>query len=147
LEAKFDEAKQKEQTDKEKYQKAMEASAEMDRLVKEKEAKEREAKETVARARTELADLNRQKNELMATKASGLAKYHQNMPRAMDMIQRSRNQFKQLPIGPLGVHVKVKRQEWSRICEVIFGRNLNGFLVTNFEDQHTLKSILQKTAW
>ena len=71
------------------------------------------------------------------------------MPAVVVEIQRRRNEFKEMPIGPLGVHVKIResKEQWADICENIFGRALNGFLVTNYEDLKLLQGILDKKDW
>jgi structural maintenance of chromosomes protein 6 len=147
LEAKLEEVTARVQELEDKEGEAKTAAREKNDELNVEEDRGQKAKELLNLIRQELAELRAQRNDLVATKASDLAKFHQNMPAAMEAIKRNRNQFKDMPIGPLGIHVKVKRQEWAKLCEVIFGKNLNGFLVTNFEDQQALRSILHKTQW
>jgi len=76
--------------------------------------------------------------------------FNDKMPSAIKEIQRNKARFREMPIGPLGLYVKVlpgKAHDWAKICETIFGRNLNGFLVTNYEDQVTLRQILSSQQW
>jgi|SRR5579862_86888 len=125
------------------------AKLEQDKLaeVEAEEAKERVVKENLEQIRGKIAELNKQRSDLLGIKQSSLKVFHESMPMAVEMIRRNRSQFREMPIGPLGLHVKVKRKEWAKICEVIFGRNLNGFLVTNFEDQIALRQLLFKAHW
>jgi len=72
------------------------------------------------------------------------------MPKAFIAVQRRVRQFKDPPIGPLGMHVKLKDtkdEEWVRILERLFGRNLNAFLVTNHRDRKQLSAILEENNW
>jgi structural maintenance of chromosomes protein 6 len=96
-----------------------------------------------------LAEKRNRLHELTKSKSSKLSVYHKNMPAVVVEIQRRKNEFKEMPIGPLGVHVKIResKEQWADICENIFGRALNGFLVTNYEDLKLLQGILDKKDW
>ena len=88
-------------------------------------------------------------HDLQKSKTSTLTVYHRNMPAVVDEIRRRRSEFREMPVGPLGTHVKIleAKEQWADICENIFGRTLNGFLVTNYEDLRTLKTILDSKDW
>jgi structural maintenance of chromosomes protein 6 len=73
--------------------------------------------------------------------------FHEKMPNVLDEIQRKRGMFKQMPIGPLGSFVKIKKEQWSGICENLFGRSLNGFLVSSYQDLERLREILSAKNW
>jgi structural maintenance of chromosomes protein 6 len=72
------------------------------------------------------------------------------MPKAFNEITRRGKEFRDPPIGPLGMHVKLKNakdEEWVTILERLFGRNLNAFLVTNHDDRKRLATILEQNQW
>jgi chromosome segregation ATPase len=48
------------------------------------------------------------------------------------------------PVGPMGLHVKLKRQEWSSQIETTFGGVLDSFICTNKEDQTLLSQIMKR---
>ncbi len=117
--------------------------------VKDTENKEKDVRKQRDEIRKLLAEKKMSFHDLQKSKTSTLTVYHRNMPAAMDEIRRRRGDFKEMPVGPLGTHVKILelKEQWADICENIFGRTLNGFLVTNYEDLRTLKTILDKKDW
>ena len=52
--------------------------------------------------------------------------------------------FKEPPIGPVGLHVRLKKPEWSSILETVFRNVLNSFIVFDFQDQALLLNIFKK---
>ncbi|KAG8840124.1 Structural maintenance of chromosomes protein 6, partial [Serendipita sp. 405] len=46
------------------------------------------------------------------------------------------------PVGPLGLHVRLKDKKWADVLRVGIGNFLGGFAVTNYQDQKTLRKIL-----
>lgn len=71
------------------------------------------------------------------------AAFHPNMPNLLRALNRTTG-FQQKPIGPLGKHVKLLKQEWSSILERSFGSSLNAFLVTNKRDERLLSDIMRQ---
>ena len=63
-----------------------------------------------------------------------------------DNKRRFRNQ-EELPVGPLGRHVKLVNADWGYILEKQFGSSLNGFVVTNKSDQTVLAELMRRTGW
>jgi chromosome segregation ATPase len=73
-----------------------------------------------------------------------LAALGNELPRVVADIDKAR--FRERPIGPVGLHVKMKdgRGEWSQAVEKILGLTLKAFVVSNTEDQYTLRGILMR---
>ncbi|KAI9106206.1 P-loop containing nucleoside triphosphate hydrolase protein, partial [Phlyctochytrium arcticum] len=70
-----------------------------------------------------------------------------SIPRVVEMINDYQRQGKwrgQKPMGPLGVHVKLLRQEYASVIETLLGGTLNSFAVDNHQDLMTLKGILDQ---
>jgi len=114
---------------------------------KAKENQEKDAKRACDTARSNVTALNNALGQLKSTSESAMKAYHDRMPFVLDEIQKRRGVFKQMPIGPLGAFVKIKKEQWSQICENVFGRALNGFLVTNYHDLERLREILKAKNW
>jgi len=91
-----------------------------------------------------LGEVRQRLNTLEQSKTSSLSVYHPAMPAVAAEINRQIAQFHEPPVGPLGASVKLKKEEWAGVCENIFGRNLNAFLVANFDDARTLRRLLEK---
>jgi structural maintenance of chromosomes protein 6 len=68
--------------------------------------------------------------------------YEAKVPELLRRIHDERR-FQDKPIGPLGVHVKLLKPQWSAILESTFGKNLNGFLVTNNADFRLLGDMMK----
>tara|TARA_R110002003_G_scaffold28_15_gene1640 strand:- start:17033 stop:19801 length:2769 start_codon:yes stop_codon:yes gene_type:complete len=67
----------------------------------------------------------------------------QKLLRAIDGDRR----FREMPIGPLGRHVKLLRPEWGYILEKQSGSVLNAFVVTSRVDQSVLSDQMRKCGW
>ena len=109
----------------------------------------------------DISALNKQHNErksdldqarqhlkiLEGSKKEKLSVYGTNMPEVVAAIQKNKSRFSEMPIGPLGLSVKLIKEEWWSVCENLFGKVLNGFLVTDYKDQKVLQEILQTHRW
>jgi structural maintenance of chromosomes protein 6 len=77
-----------------------------------------------------------------ATKGKGgPAIYGSWMPQVLGIIQNTR-WVGDKPVGPFGMHVKLKDRKWVKVLRVGIGNFLGGFAVTNHQDRVTLKKIL-----
>lgn len=63
------------------------------------------------------------------------------MPQVLGIIQNTR-WVGEKPVGPFGMHVKLKDKKWAKVLRVGIGNFLGGFAVTNHQDRSTLKKIL-----
>lgn len=130
--------------------KSYEYSEEIKKITYKLKAKENEEKGKRSR-RDELRhaqmDTKQTLHTLNASKTSALKVYHDKMADVVAEIERRRQKFKEMPIGPLGAYVKILKEEWVHICENIFGKSLNGFLVTNHDDRMALQEILDNKKW
>ncbi|BFZ56892.1 Structural maintenance of chromosomes protein 6 [Savitreella phatthalungensis] len=91
-------------------------------------------------------DLDREHERLNALRrvaADSTAAYNKNMVRLLREIERE-HRWQRKPIGPIGTTMKLLHQEWSDIVETFFGRKLNAFVVTNYNDKRLLLSLMQR---
>jgi len=107
----------------------------------------RKARDQRGQLEKQITDLQSNIKQMTGAKASKLTLFDKNMPEAVKRIEALKSRFREKPIGPLGMHVRILKEEWTPICEHLFGKNLNGFLVTTHEDQLTLRRILNDTNW
>jgi chromosome segregation ATPase len=63
-----------------------------------------------------------------------------NLVRAVD----NETRWRKKPVGPMGLHVKLKQQQWSSQIETTFGGVLDSFVCTNKEDQVILSQIMKR---
>ena len=72
--------------------------------------------------------------------------YHGNMPRLLNAIRQDAG-FQQVPVGPIGNHVRLLKPMWSSILEKSFGGALNSFVVTSKQDQSRLLDLMRRVGW
>lgn len=71
------------------------------------------------------------------------APFRQNMMQLVRAVDNE-TRWRKKPVGPMGLHVKLKRPEWSSQIETTFGGVLDSFVCTNKEDQMLLSSIMKR---
>lgn len=96
----------------------------------------------IENVRKQAQELRKVQNEYMATYGPQM----QNLLKAIDEAA-GRGGWKEKPIGPLGQHITLLKQDWSPILETIFGRGISGFIVTNYDDQTLLRRLMSRCRW
>lgn len=66
--------------------------------------------------------------------------YRRGTDKLLQLISRE-TRWQSPPLGPLGRHVKLLKPEWAPIIEAMFGKTLNGFLVTSKHDLNLLSNL------
>jgi len=77
--------------------------------------------------------------------ASKLGKFGGDIVRIRTLIDRNQNRFKQVPIGPIGAHLKISDKEWSHTVECFMGKTLFTFIADNLQDARTLRELAGRT--
>lgn len=85
-------------------------------------------------------------NQLRRAQSSYMNVYGPQMQQLMNAIDTEKR-WQDKPVGPMGMHIKLLKQDWSSILESVFGGALRGFVVTNYRDKDLLMSIMRKTQW
>jgi chromosome segregation ATPase len=88
----------------------------------------------VEAAERQLASLNQNRGDQMAG-------FDPRMPGLLRAI-RENNGFREKPVGPIGLHIKLKDAKWSNVLESVLNSVLTSFLVTNKADQARLSDLL-----
>lgn len=101
------------------------------------------AEAPLAAKRKEIDDCRKRLHALTTDRGDVMQGFGPNMPRLLQMI-RNEGGFREKPIGPIGLHVKLLKPIWSNTIESVIGRNLSGFIVTNKADQMKLSSMLRQ---
>ncbi|CAB4257268.1 similar to Saccharomyces cerevisiae YLR383W SMC6 Protein involved in structural maintenance of chromosomes [Maudiozyma barnettii] len=103
--------------------------------------------------RTELAGLEeniRSKSIEFAKVKTGnnnfLFNFDRNINRLLDEINRARNQFSTMPIGPLGKYVSVKSEynQWTRNIQKFLSSTVSSIVVSNLNDDRLLRNLMRK---
>ncbi|KAH8645619.1 P-loop containing nucleoside triphosphate hydrolase protein [Xylariales sp. PMI_506] len=117
--------------------------AELTEKFAESETQYQEAVKLVDDKRTEINGVETRIRTLSSRQTDPLAAYDQKMPQLLKLIEEDR-EFRQKPIGPLGLHVQLTKPEWSSILERTLGNTLNSFIVSCREDQARLSRYLER---
>ena len=85
-------------------------------------------------------------NGLVRDKGKQEGAYPANLPRLLRAI-REDGSFQQMPVGPVGYHVRLLKPSWSSILEKSFGAALNTFIVVSKRDQSKLSELMSRCQW
>ena len=69
------------------------------------------------------------------------------MPNLVAEIKKNANKFGQMPIGPIGLEIKLKKditKQEATLIEIELGDVLKSFIVDNFADRTLLNRLMQK---
>ncbi|KAK6608222.1 Structural maintenance of chromosomes protein 6 [Botrytis cinerea] len=98
----------------------------------------------LAAKRKEVENSRNRLREMQNERPDPMRGFDQRMPELLRRIQQDRG-FLHKPVGPIGLHVKLRDPKWSDILEVSIGNTLNSFAVTNKADQARLQKIISST--
>lgn len=104
------------------------------------------------RKRQEMGRLQQEVKKLTAEKAhlskaeGQLAAYGQQIERLVDEINRQAAKFSAPPLGPLGMHIKLKEDatQWAGPVENAIGASIGHFIVKSQRDRQLLQDICHK---
>ena len=142
--AEIEEAKQAVIEAKEKWN---ESEAEGPRLAEKFKNFEDELKKadaTLGPKRNEIDECRKRLHDLKSNLPNIMDGYDRSMPRLLQRISNDRS-FREQPVGPMGLHIKLLRPLWSQTIEAFLGKALNAFVVTSKADQMKLASILRES--
>lgn len=117
--------------------------AELERKRAESERQHDEARPQQKQREDELKRLQTRLNKAKAEQQSPFDGYRPNMENLVRQINRE-TRWRSKPVGPVGHHVKLLKQEWSSHIERTFGGVLESFVVTNKEDADLLSQIMSR---
>ncbi|RDW73844.1 hypothetical protein BP5796_07286 [Coleophoma crateriformis] len=100
------------------------------------------AEKLVAVRKQATAEADQALNELLSNRVDPMAGFERNTARLLQLIRTDAG-FREKPIGPIGQHVRLKKQHWSVVLEKAIGQTLNGFIVTSKADQMHLSKLMR----
>lgn len=109
----------------------------------EKELKEAEAETNEAEGK--FNELKRNLDNLQARRTDRLAPYGRNLQSVMRAIDSAQWKVSR-PIGPLGLHIKLKDDTYRRCISNLLGGSLCAFAVRDVADQNQLLRIFEQCA-
>ncbi|XP_020623366.1 structural maintenance of chromosomes protein 6-like isoform X3 [Orbicella faveolata] len=95
----------------------------------------------------EIYKMEKQVTRVRLQKSNKILQFGAWMPTLLDRISKavSDGRFTKPPRGPIGLHLKLKDEKWSRAIESCLKKFGYGFCVVNFKDLKVLKSIITQT--
>mmetsp|Transcript_38319 Transcript_38319/g.95079 ORF Transcript_38319/g.95079 Transcript_38319/m.95079 type:complete len:1065 (-) Transcript_38319:299-3493(-) len=72
-----------------------------------------------------------------------LLKFGRGMPALAKLLQQRAKEFSKPPIGPIGMHIKLKDQQWAQAVEEHFGGFFAGYIVANMADRSKLDKMMR----
>jgi structural maintenance of chromosomes protein 6 len=102
--------------------------------------KEASARSLLAVKQKDVETARERLNSLTHDRGNVMAGFDTKMPRLLQQI-RNDSGFREKPIGPLGMHIKLLKPEWSQVLESTLNTALNSFIVTSKPDQMRLSSM------
>ncbi|KAK8098656.1 uncharacterized protein PG998_014142 [Apiospora kogelbergensis] len=102
-----------------------------------------QASKLVDQKRKEVNAAEGRLRHLSQSRIDPLAGYEPQMAQLLRSINNDGG-FQDQPIGPIGLHIKLKKPDWTLILEKVLNDPLNGFIVTNPQDQKRLTSHLKR---
>jgi chromosome segregation ATPase len=107
-------------------------------------AKADRAEEMVRGAEDELATLLKHFDSVKEAASDHLKDFGPRIPNVLDELRINARQFHHRPIGPLGLHVKVRQPKWTKVLAAIVGSHLPGFICHDNHDRQLLQQLLTK---
>lgn len=108
------------------------------------------AAEAVVKLETRLAGKSKEIDEcrkrlhtLNSDRGNVMAGYDIGMPRLIQAIRNDRG-FREQPVGPIGLHIRLLEPSWSSLLESTLNNMLNSFIVTSKADQIRLSAIMRR---
>ena len=106
----------------------------------------RESQGPIISKKSEIQEHEQRLDGLLRDRGQQQGAYPASMPRLLHAIEQDGG-FRQLPVGPVGKHVRLLNPVWSKVLEKFFGGALNSFIVTSKEDQNRLSNLMQQHRW
>lgn len=105
-----------------------------------------ESRAPIMSKKSEIQEQELRLDGLLRDRGQPQGAYPASMPRLLRAIEQDGG-FRQLPVGPIGKHVRLLNPVWSKVLEKFFGGALNSFIVTSKEDQNRLSNLMQQHRW
>lgn len=115
-------------------------------LLQNKKDTENDFKQADSHLKSKREELQTASDELRGlehNRGSRLAGFEQATARIRGDIERD-SRYREKPVGPMGLHVRLLQPKWSSIIEKSFGSSLDAYVVTSRQDQTILAETLRK---
>lgn len=113
------------------------------RSVERVRARRSQLQRDIEQLKTELTNTESLIRDLQSQKENRVKAFGNAMPEILRAIN-AETRWQRRPVGPFGMHIKLKYMEWADIMESLIGSMLQSFLVQSHEDEKILRAILKR---
>merc|ERR1719361_212705 len=109
--------------------------------------REKELRASMIRINNDIGQKEKQLQAIQRQRDNKLVVFGDGYPKLIQEIQKNRNKFKVLPIGPIGAHLKLAPKTSAadaKLVEHTIGNKLRTFLADNFDDKKVLDQIASR---
>lgn len=93
----------------------------------------------ISEKQADIRACEKQIQDFSRTRTDVMAGFDRNVPRLLTWIKQE-SRFREKPIGPVGLHIRLLQPVWSTILETQMGRLLSSYIVTSSQDRNLLSS-------
>jgi len=91
-----------------------------------------------------IRDVNQNLSNAQRDDGNQLTKFGRGMPKLAQLLQQHAGRFSKPPLGPIGMHIKLKEAQWALPVEEHFGGFFGGFVVANMKDRTALDKLMRE---
>merc|ERR1719361_1468205 len=109
--------------------------------------REKELRASMIRINNDIGQKQKQLQAIQKQRDNKLIVFGEGYPKLIQEIQKNRNKFKVLPIGPIGAHLKLAPKTSAadaKLVEHTIGNKLRTFLADKFDDKRALDQIASR---
>ncbi|GAA5927901.1 uncharacterized protein JCM15063_006030 [Sporobolomyces koalae] len=101
-------------------------------------------KEQIGNARRQQDTLQATLNNIRAMSGNQMSRY--GGPTTAQLVQaiRADRSWREMPIGPMGLHVKLNHPEYAKVLDSFFSHYLNGYVCAHPEDVRKLRGMIKR---
>ncbi|KAG0046118.1 Structural maintenance of chromosomes protein 6 [Gryganskiella cystojenkinii] len=146
-EEKFRHLEEEVERGKREFAELRETAARFEQQIEDRQERNKSAKEEANKAKEEFDNNQKRIKNLNAQKENALRAFGPMIPdvlRDIDNVTQRGGWRGEIPVGPLGRHVRLREEMWAPTLESALGGVLNAFAVTEDADRQTLLGILKR---
>jgi len=144
MRAEIEKAKKEAEAARAAYQESQDQMPDIEAKYKQTRGEADEAERVVKAKGNDLSNARGRLDEMMNKRGDIMAAFDPRMPQLINAIRRD-NEFREQPVGPIGLHITLTDAIWTTLVERTIGNNLGGFVVTSKSDSIRLTQMIAKS--
>lgn len=103
-----------------------------------------EKRATLSSSENHLSKINSELTTLKRSQHDKLGYFGEKIKKLLEEIEKNKDKFNKLPIGPIGLLLTIKDKSWGYPTELFLGGNLHSFILDSTKDSEVLKDLCKK---